>query len=230
MPSSSVKTFRRLRPGARCIIAAGLLGFLAASAHADEALDGCEIDTVTPSGRITVKARDGENGAVGLTFRLTGEEDVVGADGSTARLDLSGMTMAPFTRDAIPGLLDGLMLTLHLSDANKIDAPALVYYTRDNTIPLDVAPAKLWFPGYPTDDGRVGLLVTLGDLEQHMAWGSGEEPASVLSWTIKKVGTSYYDTTVIDTGEIPMEAIRKAREAMGEALERVAEAQKNGPC
>ncbi|AOL95346.1 hypothetical protein [Porphyrobacter sp. LM 6] len=193
-------------------------------------MDGCELERVTPSGLIEVRARDGDDNAVWLNYRLTGEEDLVGADGSTARLDLWGQTEAPITREAIPGLLDNLMVTLHFGDAAKVDAPALVYYTRDGAIPLDVAPAKLWYPAYTSPDGRLEVVVTFDDLERHMAWEEGEEPAKVLSWIVKRIGASPDDESVIDSGEVPMSAIREARAAMGAALERVVEAQKNAPC
>jgi hypothetical protein len=230
MPRSSAKLFRRLRPGVRFLAAAGLLGLSSAPAHADAVMDGCEVQQSTPSGLIEVRARDGENNVVWLEYRYTGQKDLVGADGSTARFDLWGKTEAPIAREAIPGLLDDVIVTLNFGDARKVDAPALVYYTRDNTIPLDVAPAKLWYPSYNTADGRLELVVWLSELERHMAWGEGEEPAKVLSWIVKRIGAGPEDEGLIDQGEVPMSAIREARAAVGAALERVVEAQKNGPC
>lgn len=230
MASLLAKPLRLITSGARCLAAAGLIALLAPAARANGATAGCVLELETQNGLITIDSRDGSDGDVRLDLKFETEADLVGTDGSTARFAFFGTTQSPLARDAIPALLDNLAVTLQFGDVRQIDAPALIYYTRDNTIPFDIAPAKLWYPGYNSDTDRLEIAVTLGDLERHMAWGPGEAPATVLSWIAKRVGTGYHDDDVVGSGDIPLAPIRDARAAMGAALEQVVAAQQSGGC
>ena len=220
--------------GARLYAAASLLAVLvpltSANAAANAANGACALTLETAAGEIQIEPLPERDGETFLELNLTLEPLVDSANGRSSGVTLAGLIKAPVTPDAIPAALDTIWATLNFGDASRVDGPTLVYYTRDNTIPLDVAPAKLWYPHYRSHTGQFEIAVSLGDLERQMAWGPGEAPATVLSWIAKRVGTGYQDDVVIDSGDIPLAPIRDARAAMGAALEQVVAAQQSGRC
>lgn len=219
-----------MRPGARSVIAAGLLALLAPAAQADEDSPECKLAFETPQGFLTIDPRKVSGGPPSMELKFATSDDIVGADGSTSTFTLWGIGPIPETPDGIPQVLDDLMVTLQFGDARRVKAPALIYYTRDNTIPLDIAPAKLWYPEYHTDSERLEISMTLGDLERDMSFGPGEQPATVLSWIAKQIGNGPLDEKVVAYGEMPLASLREARSAMGSALEQVVTARANGAC
>jgi hypothetical protein len=218
------------KPGLRCFAAVGLLALLVPAAPAAAADSACVLDTEVAAGLIAIDAEHEADGTGRIILRYALESDLVGADGSRAGAAFFGIARLPLTREALPQMLDNLMVTLRFGDAQQIDAPTLIYYTRDNTIPIDIAPGKLWYPDLHGDSGRLEIVVSLGDLERDMQFGAGEEPANVLSWVAVRVGTLYDNDNLIDHGEIPLTPIRSARAAMQTALERVLVMQENGAC
>ena len=214
----------------RCCAAAGLVALLAPAAQADELSSSCELALDTPQFYLAIEPHDASDGVPTIKLNFEPAEEIEGADGSRSRFTLWGLAAIPDRRDAIPAVLDNLIVTLQFGDARRVKAPALIYYTRDNTIPLDIAPAKLWYPEYHVGNDQLEIVVTLGDLERDMSFGPGEEPASVLSWIAKRIGTGLLDEEVIASGEMPLAPLRDARSAMAAALEQVVAARASGAC
>jgi hypothetical protein len=85
--------------------------------------------------------------------------------------------------------------------------------TRETAIPLDLAPAKLWYPDYYKNGRPLEMLMTLGDLERSMDFGEGE-PAQTMGWIFKTVGQNAFSSVVIDDGEVPLAPIWAVKDAI----------------
>lgn len=100
-------------------------------------------------------------------------EDMEGRDGSRSSLRI----FANIPHNAAPSNLDSQVdswaVVLSVGNAQLVDGPTLVYFTRDNSIPFDVAPAKLVYPRYLRENDRLEIGVSMGDLERDMTYGPG---------------------------------------------------------
>ena len=204
----------------RWLAAAGPLAG-ATGVQADEGARVCVLSYESQSGFIVIEPTGGSrDGEAFYSLELERDEPVVGEDGSVSSFKMSALFGSNRPAAQMPLLLDNIWITLSFGDASAVDAPAMVYYTRDNTIPLDVAPGKLWYPQYGDRYETLQLVVSYGDLERHMDFGPDHDPAETLSWIAKKVGTGLQDDDLIASGDIPLAPIREAVGEVAEALQR----------
>ena len=106
--------------------------------------------------------------------------ELTAVDGSHFRFALNGFGYgSPDDRRNVE-LLDNLMLTLKFAADRRATRPAFLYLVRENYIPLDIAPGKLWYPEYYDESGDLELAVTIGDLVRFADMGPADPPVRSL--------------------------------------------------
>lgn len=167
---------------------------------------------------VTIKLSLSTTGVVDQLNVSYQSDDLTAADGSHFRFALSGTDEgSPNVRRNLE-LLDNLMLTLNVAANRRATRPSFLYLVREDYIPLDVAPGKLWFPEYYDASGDLELVVTIGDLVRFADMGPANPPVSSLGWILKTVSDQPFDNDVVAEGMIDMQPILAAREEMAALL------------
>jgi hypothetical protein len=140
-------------------------------------------------------------------------------DGPPYRFSITGLLDRGATAKDLPNIIDNLMISLQIASDKKTAVPSLLYITRNDYIPLDIVPAKLWYPEYYKNNEYLEFITTLGDLERAMQIGPMDGPADRIGWILKTVGEKAFDDKLIDSGEIPLAPIWEAKKVMSLALQ-----------
>ncbi|MEL7446613.1 MAG: hypothetical protein AAGK02_12505 [Pseudomonadota bacterium] len=224
----------------RAFIASGLMAGLAipgATVWAQMPSATCLLVEDTDAGTITIDLSGrpiSDRPLYRLDFESPGlpEETDEFSEGEPGEFQFEFFLLFPpdLDRDGISDRLGNIMLTLKFGDPDAVTGPTFIYYNRDRTIPIDVAPGKLWYPSFGRSREKLEVLVSLDDFERQMQWGSGEDPASRITWIAKSVGTGLNDSELVGSGIIPLAPIWEAREKVRRALERLIDQRGTNGC
>lgn len=194
--------------------------FTAAPAMARGAAASCEIEEQVAGGMLAMaEAESGGDAAGELTFDFESDSMADAPSGHRYKFSISGGSAANPSLSDMPAIADNMMLILNIVSAAKTRGPSLLYITRSNYIPLDLAPAKLWYPEFEADGKPLEIATTMGDFERAMQLGPGENAVDHMGWITKSISQKAFDGELIDSGEIPLAPIWAARDAVKKALQ-----------
>ncbi len=163
-------------------------------------------------------SRFGTTDRTAFAFDL--DDFLTAKDGPRYKFRLFGDFDKGASKDNIQADIDNTIITLQFDADKHASGPALLYITRNNYIPIDLAPAKLWYPEYYKNRKLLEMTISLGDLDRVMQLGPFQESATTLTWILNSIPQKAFDDEVIASGEIPLAPIWSTRKTIEDALKK----------